>query len=347
MRTLNEQIQRLRDVLVDCYNTIKRKGGTIPQAGERNMTNLPDAVRSIPQTHGVLTELNVTANGEYLPADYDADGFSKVTAKFDTSSLPKVKVSTFQVTNDCINADGYFLAELIDTSETTSLQKAFVNCTSLQTLDVSNWNVSKVTDFTQIFEETKIRQIDISNWNLSSAYSITAMFWGCTNLTNVDVSKLNTSSIVRFRGVFGGNQKMNFNNIDVSNWNTRNGKEFGVLFKNCHLLTSLDLSNWDLSNATDVSDMFNGCSSLTSLIGNQPLKDDTCALKGLRISANMFTNGATNIDRDSLRALINGLADANDQPEDSRPTLTLGTTLMVKLTEEDIAIATSKGWSIS
>ena len=33
MRTLNEQIQRLRDALVTCFNAIKRKGGTIPEAG--------------------------------------------------------------------------------------------------------------------------------------------------------------------------------------------------------------------------------------------------------------------------------------------------------------------------
>jgi hypothetical protein len=90
MRTLNEQIQRLRDTLVDCYNTIKRKGGTIPEVGERNMTNLPDAVRSIPQEHTELTELTITANGEYLPEE-GVDGFSKVTANFDTSSM-KAKV---------------------------------------------------------------------------------------------------------------------------------------------------------------------------------------------------------------------------------------------------------------
>ena len=83
MRTLNEQIQRLKDALVTCYNAIKRKGGTIPEAGERTLLNMPAAVLSIPQTHGVLTELNVTATGEYLPSDYDADGFSKVTAKLE------------------------------------------------------------------------------------------------------------------------------------------------------------------------------------------------------------------------------------------------------------------------
>lgn len=83
MRTLNEQIQRVKDALVTCYNAIKRKGGTIPEAGERTLLNMPAAVLSIPQIHGVMTELNVTANGEYLPSDYDADGFSKVTANLE------------------------------------------------------------------------------------------------------------------------------------------------------------------------------------------------------------------------------------------------------------------------
>ena len=84
MRTLNEQIQRLRDALVTCYNAIKRKGGTIPEAGERTLLNMPAAVLSIPQIHGVMGDLVAAENNrEYLPADYGVDGFSKVTTKIE------------------------------------------------------------------------------------------------------------------------------------------------------------------------------------------------------------------------------------------------------------------------
>lgn len=84
MRTLNEQIQRLKDALVTCYNAIKRKGGTIPEAGERTLLNMPAAVLSIPQTHGVMGDLVAAENNrEYLPADYGVDGFSKVTTKIE------------------------------------------------------------------------------------------------------------------------------------------------------------------------------------------------------------------------------------------------------------------------
>ena len=50
----------------------------------------------------------------------------------------------------------------------------------------------------------------------------------------------------------------------------------------------------------------------------------------------------TALDRASLRAIINGLAEV-----ETTQTLTLGATLMAKLTEEDIAIATAKNWTIA
>ena len=59
----------------------------------------------------------------------------------------------------------------------------------------------------------------------------------------------------------------------------------------------------------------------------------------------MFAGGnVTQVDRASLRALINGLADRTGQ---STLILTLGATLIAKLTEDDIAIATNKNWTIA
>lgn len=47
MKTLNEQIERVKELLRKCYGVVVSKGGEIPEAGERNMENLPNAIDGI------------------------------------------------------------------------------------------------------------------------------------------------------------------------------------------------------------------------------------------------------------------------------------------------------------
>jgi hypothetical protein len=105
------------------------------------------------------------------------------------------------------------------------------------------------------------------------------------------------------------------------------------------------VSNWDTSNATIVGAMFRGCSSLQTLIGGRTIEEvisnNISALNGLKINIIL---SSTILDRASLRALINGLADLTGSTSQK---LTLGSTLKAKLTAEDIAIATSKNWTIA
>ena len=322
MRTLNEQIQRLRDALVTCYNAIKRKGGTIPEAGERTLLNMPAAVMSIPQTHGVLTELTVTANGEYLPSDYDADGFSKVTAEFNTSSLPKVKVTNFTITNDCINEDGRWWGDtFIDTSLLGVLFRTFMNCTNLQYFYADDWNTENITTMQQLFQGcTNLKEVRISNWNTQKVNSLSGTFRDCYLLKNIDVSKIDT----------------------------RNVTIVSEMFFNCSKLEQLDLRNWDATNIRNYNYFLHGCSSLTSIIGGKTIDD--VLQNNISCLNNFFgTNQVswlygTKLDRASLRALINGLADLTGQ---TAQTLDIGATLMAKLTEEDIAVATNKNWTIA
>ena len=289
-RLLNEQLERLRELVRKTYGAVADKGGVVPGAGDRTMENLPSAIESIPQTHGVLTELEVTANGEYLPEE-GVDGFSKVVAN--VVPTKRVVLPSIKVTNNLI-VDGYWAGELVDTITLTNMKDMFRNCSSLQSLDVSNWDVSNVT-------------------------SIYNMFYGCSSLKE----------------------------LDVRNWDTRNLKKIYNTFNSCISLQMLDVSKWDASKVETITIPFGGCTSLKSIIGNKSIDDvlenNIGALNGLKISVNPFP-GTPNIDRASLRALINGLADLTGQ---TAQTLTLGDTLRTKLTEEDIAIATSKNWSIS
>jgi surface protein len=121
------------------------------------------------------------------------------------------------------------------------------------------------------------------------------------------------------------------------------------MFSGCNKLKRLDISNWDAGNVTACIYMFDSCRALETLVGGKTIEEvgnDISCLRGLEIGQNLSLNN-TIIDRASLRAVINGLADVTDQPAESRPTLTLGTTLMAKLKDEDIAIVTNKGWNLA
>ena len=63
------------------------------------------------------------------------------------------------------------------------------------------------------------------------------MFYNCPDITEIDLSKFNSSQINSKFTMFG-------------------------MFKDCHSLTSLDLSNFDASKVTCIHYLFSGCSNL-------------------------------------------------------------------------------------
>ena len=132
--------------------------------------------------------------------------------------------------------------------------------------------------------------------------------------------------------------------VDVSNFNTSNVTNIGEAFRNCRKIAVLDLKNWDMSKVTNANDAFYGCSALSTLIGDttleEVLENNIGCLNGLSVGTPL--NQCPLLQRNSLRALINGLAEV-----ETTQTLTLGAALRAKLTEEDIAIAVGKNWSIA
>lgn len=109
-------------------------------------------------------------------------------------------------------------------------------------------------------------------------------------------------------------------------------------------LTTWDFTNTALSNGYLIRQMFN--TNIKDIVGYRTIDDiinnNICVLKGLR--SNPHIQAANNLNRESLRAIINGLADMSEY---SPQTLQLHANAKAKLTEEDIAIATNKGWSIA
>ena len=186
-----------------------------------------------------------------------------------------------------------------------------------------------------------------------------------------DLSGLNTSGVTDMSYAFSGlkvSEYFNVNNIDVSNVTNMNSC-FDFFDYNQNYNYVLDLTKWDTSKVTDMSKMFRGiglnainilglnASSVTkgqnmfnsyrtffkSLVGDTSLEEvvnnNLSILIGLKISLDLVID----VNKQSLIALFNGVADLSGK---ETKTLKLGSANFAKLTDEDIKIATNKGWTV-
>lgn len=153
-----------------------------------------------------------------------------------------------------------------DTSNVTSMSGMFNNAKSLANLDfVANWNVSNVTRTDLMFYGNRsLRTLNLSKWNMSKVTSIFMMFGNTPTLTSIgDVSNWDTSNVASFTSMF---VLSGISSLDLSKWNTVRATDMRAMFKGAGSLTSVgDLSKWNTSNVTNLIEMFSGTSNLKSI----------------------------------------------------------------------------------
>ena len=99
-------------------------------------------------------------------------------------------------------------------------------------------------------------------WNqiITTAYQ---MFRDCNTITEIDLTRFDTSSVTNMYAMFDGCQLLT--SLDVSNLITNKVKQMDVMFYNCYLLSSINLGSFDTSLVTSLGYMFYQCKSLTSI----------------------------------------------------------------------------------
>lgn len=105
--------------------------------------------------------------------------------------------------------------------------------------------------------------VGIENLKTDNVTDMSGMFWGCSSLSNLDVSGFNTANVVFMGGMFEDCSSLT--SLDVSGFNTSSVIDIGQMFYKCSSLTSLDVSGFNTEKACDMVNMFYGCSSLTHL----------------------------------------------------------------------------------
>ena len=110
---------------------------------------------------------------------------------------------------------------------------------------------------------SSLESVDISKLDTSSVMNTCDMFYGCKALTALDLSSFDTSSVVDISRMFHGCESLT--SLDLSSFDTSSVTDMTAVFEACSALTSLDLSSFDTSSVTDMGGLFYGCKALTSL----------------------------------------------------------------------------------
>ena len=172
----------------------------------------------------------------------------------------------------CANITSLNLSEF-DTSKVTNMRYMFYDCKKLSSLDVSNFDTLNVTNMNSMFSYcSSLTSLDLSNFNTSQVTDMYMMFHSCGSLTSLDVSNFNTSNLTSIDNMFSYCGSLT--NLNISNFDTSNITDMASVFLSCDSLINLDLSNFDTSKVTNVSWMFRECSSLETIYCEQNWKSD-------------------------------------------------------------------------
>ena len=210
----------------------------------------------------------------------------------------------------CNNCTSLISVPELDCSNVTYLENAFRGCSNLES--ISLLNTGKVTNM---------------------AY----LFYDCTSLTSIP--ELDCSSCTNLQYAF-----RNCDLVDtISIRNTGKVTSMQYAFYDCAGLTSLP--EIDCSSVTVINFMLHpngGNGNLTTLGGFKNLG----AKSSLTNTNNYFIEKHPNLTHESLMNVINGLYDRKSAGY-STVTLKFGSTNLAKLTDEEKAICTNKGWTLT
>lgn len=305
-----------KKVVVDVQPNLQNKSETITTNTTTTISadNGYDGLGEVSITTNVpektLTTKSITANGTYNASSDNADGYSSVSVSVSSSGGPDWSVLGYSGIPTPVQEDYNYA------------------------LQIKNNYVSG-----QSFQEDK-SLVYMPMVDTSSETGWIRKFYRCENLLYVPT--LNTSNITDFQYAFYGCKNMKYvPDIDTSNaWN------FYYLFGECFKINTIP--ELDFGKATKLTLMFAGSGTFT-VVNHGGYKDVGKAyLTNKSANFNEYTVyvGGNLLTHESLMNVINKLYDIATKGCNTQ-SLTLGATNLAKLTAEEIAIATNKGWTVS
>lgn len=228
--------------------------------------------------------------------------------------------SEHQITNELISEYGNFVDSI----------SAGVDINEYYNLNVNSSN----------FNDMRLFIIKTPPFNIGTAVkNMSSLFYNYYWLETI--SPMDTSNVTNMANMFYSCSKLK----SIPQLDTGNVANMASMFADCNALEIVP--QLDASKADSIRYMFNQCQKLTNFGGLLNLGQAYLTSQSTNYNQyQLDLSTATSLTHDSLMNVINNLYDIATAGVQSQQ-LVLGTTNIAKLTAEEIAIATEKGWTVS
>ena len=156
----------------------------------------------------------------------------------------------------CIDLETITFANDDEINNIEKISYAFANCHKLKSINLSNFNLEKVTDLSFLFYSCfSLETLILPYEKVNNVNSYTYMFYNCTSLKNIDLFNISLAKA---------------NNIDF-------------MFTNCTNLLTIKLNKYEeIKNIKNMNKNFENCTSLTSInLSNIYINDENANLTNL------------------------------------------------------------------
>ena len=144
----------------------------------------------------------------------------------------------------------------IDTSLITDMSDLFTDSIFENLVfDVSNWDVSKVTNMDSMFAGCIKFDCDLSNWDVSNVKTMSNMFVICRSFTGKGLENWDVSNVTNMEFMFS--ECEDFEGKSIENWDVSNVENIMYMFDYCTSL-NCNLNNWNVSKVKKKTGVFQG-----------------------------------------------------------------------------------------
>ncbi|WP_259455138.1 BspA family leucine-rich repeat surface protein, partial [Listeria monocytogenes] len=246
-----------------------------PNVLERSVADSDDSDLTVVSSGAYWTLYYNSANGEYSLRMFGNVPSSRPTAWNNyLKRIKHIEIEEATLTGDFVGYFGWFIGlkgvriEGSDLSGVTSFQQAFSNSSLEKVIIKNNYysNSQSLTNTKQMFFMAKnLSELDLSGLNTSFVTTMERMFEGCENLKILNLSNFDfdTSSVINMDYMFA--DCTNLEELDVSKFDTSSVTFMQMMFQYCKSLEKLNLSSFDTSSVTRMNSMFEGCTSFEEL----------------------------------------------------------------------------------